>query len=52
MKIWFIKFYRPKNHENLVYKIRDIESIRACEYCCAGFVCPMGTTYRSNPCAS
>ena len=28
------------------------ESIRACEYCCAGFVCPTGTTYHSNPCAS
>ena len=27
-------------------------SIRACEYCCAGFVCPTGTIYNSNPCAS
>jgi len=27
-------------------------SIRACEYCCAGFVCPTGTTYISNPCTS
>ena len=29
-----------------------MKSIRACEYCCAGFVCPMGTIYHSNPCTS
>ena len=31
---------------------RKNKSIRACEYCCAGFVCPTGTTYISNPCTS
>ena len=32
-------------------KLSD-RSIRACEYCCAGFVCPTGTIYQSNPCTS
>ena len=32
-------------------KLSD-RSIRACEYCCAGVVCPTGTIYQSNPCTS
>ena len=47
-----IDFVGPEIH-NKVYKNGRIEtSIRACEYCCAGFVCPTGTIYNSNPCTS
>ena len=38
---------KVKQHRNI-----PLQSIRACEYCCAGFVYPTGTTYHSNPCAS